>query len=359
MDAERGPMSDLVKVLIVDDSAYMRVVLGDMFRCEPDMSVVGTARDGIDAIEKTKALAPDIVLLDIQMPKMDGLAALQRIMRECPTRVVMLSAMNKVDVQLPLKALEMGAVDFIPKPSGPISVDIVRYKKSIVSLVRCAAQARLDVLRRMRGPIQVKHLQESPPRAPRSRAKAVVIAASTGGPRSLETVFSALPKNIGASILIVQHIPAEFSPSFAKRLNSANGPEVVLATDGTVIEQGTAYLAPGGYHLKVEKKARKGIVARLDDAAPVQFVRPSADVLFESAARCYGEGLLGVVMTGMGSDGAHGVKAIRAAKGRVIVQDEGSSVIFGMAKAVINEGAADEVVPLDRIAERIISFIGG
>ena len=352
-------MATAVRVLIVDDSAYMRVVLRDMLQSEEGITVMGTAKDGMEAVQKVKALAPDIVLLDIQMPKMDGLATLQRIMKECPTRVVMLSAMNKVDVQLPLRALEMGAVDFIPKPSGPVSIDIVRYKKSIVELIRNAASAQVDVLRRMRGPIQVKHLRDASGRIPGSRAKAVVMAASTGGPRALEIVFAALPKNINAPIMIVQHIPAEFSPSFAKRLDAANGPKVVLAVEGTVIEPGTAYLAPGGYHLKLDKKAGKGVIARLEDSLPVQFVKPSANVLFESASSCYRDGLLGVVMTGMGSDGAKGAKAVKAAGGRVIVQDEATSVIFGMARAVINEKAADDVVPLEKIPEKIMAFIEG
>lgn len=352
-------MPDAVRVLIVDDSAYMRVVLRDMLQSEQGMFVVGAAKDGIEAITKVKDLRPDVVLLDIQMPRMDGLATLQRIMKECPTRVVMLSAMNKVDVHLPLRALEMGAVDFIPKPSGPVSIDIVRFKRAIADLVRNASNAQLDVLKRMRAPMQLRPLQESAAPPKNGHTKAVVIAASTGGPRSLEALFAALPRNMRAPILIVQHIPAEFSPSFAKRLDAANGPRVMLATDGTTIEPGNAYLAPGGYHLRIERRKTKGVVARLCEGEPVQFVKPSANVLFESAAECFGDGLLGVVMTGMGSDGAQGAKAIRAAGGRVIVQDEATSVIFGMARAVIGEKAADEVVPLDRLPERILQFIEG
>lgn len=352
-------MTGPVRVLIVDDSAYMRVVLRDMLQSEEGISVLGTAKDGLEAVSKVASLRPDVVLLDIQMPKMDGLATLQRIMKESPTRVVMLSAMNKVDVQLPLRALEMGAVDFIPKPSGPVSIDIVRFKKAIADLVRSAASAKLDVVTRMRGPIHVRQLEESRTHAAPSDTRAVVIAASTGGPRSLEAVFAALPKNIGAPILIVQHIPSEFSPSFAKRLDAAKGPRVILATDGTVIEPGKAYLAPGGYHLKLERKSREKVVARLDDGPPVQFVKPSANVLFESAAECYGGRLLGIVLTGMGSDGAQGAKAIRKAGGKVIAQDEASSVIFGMAKAVIDAKAADDVVPLERMPQKIVEFIEG
>lgn len=352
-------MAESVRVLVVDDSAYMRVVLTDMLQSEKGVSVVGTAKDGLEALSMTKKLMPDVVLLDIQMPKMDGIATLQRIMKECPTRVIMLSAMDKVDVHLPLKALEIGAVDFIAKPSGPVSVDIIRYKKSIAELIRNAASAKVEVLKGMRDPIVAEHLPGTPSKASGACPKAVVMAASTGGPRALETVFSALPKGLRVPIIIVQHIPAEFSASFAKRLDAAQGPKVVLATDGTEIEPGTAYLAPGGYHLKLVRRNGKSVVARLDDSRPVQFVKPSADVLFESAAECFGDGLLGVVLTGMGADGAKGAKAIKAAGGRVVVQDEATSVIFGMARAVIKEKAADEVVPLKRIPREIIDFIGG
>ena len=349
-------MTGPVRVLIVDDSSYMRVVLKDMLDAEDGIEVVGTAKDGVEGVSKAKSLAPDVILLDIQMPKMDGLAALQRIMKESPTRVLMLSAMNKVDVHLPLRALEMGAVDFIPKPSGPVSIDIVRYRKIISDLVRNAASAKVEVLKRLRGPIQIAPLAEAgqPEGPPVSRA--VVMAASTGGPRSLEAVLAVLPKKLHAPIVIVQHIPSEFSQSLAKRLDAAGGPKVMLATDGTAPEPGKAYLAPGGYHTKLEAGRNGKVVVRLEDSEPVQFVKPSANVLFESASRCYGKGLLGVVMTGMGSDGAQGARAIRAAGGRVVAQDEASSVIFGMARAVIAEKAADEVVPLEKIPERIVSF---
>lgn len=352
-------MPDTVKVLIVDDSAYMRVVLKDMLQSEQGMHVVGTARNGIEAVDKVKALSPDVVLLDIQMPKMDGLAALQRIMKEHPTRVLMLSAMNKMDVQLPLKALEMGAVDFIPKPSGPVSIDIVRYKKSIVDLIRSAFAARMDVLRKMKGPLQVEQLELTKSAPKRPLPKAVVLAASTGGPRSLEVVFASLPRSLPATLFIVQHIPAEFSSSFASRLNAAKGPQVILARDGDVPEPGKAYLAPGGLHLKLSPATGGGSVLRLDEGAPVQFVRPSADVLLESAARVYGSGLMAIIMTGMGSDGAKGAKAVKAAGGRVLAQDEATSVIFGMAKAVVAEGTADEVVPLMGIPRKIIQFVEG
>jgi len=347
-------MVDRVRVLVVDDSAYMRVVLKEILDADPDISVVGIAKNGLEAVEKTKALSPDVVTLDIQMPKMDGVATLQRIMKECPTRVLMLSAMDKKDDQLPLQAIKMGAVDFISKPGGPVSVEIMKFKEKIVEIVKVAAMAKLDVLKRARAP--------PPPRLSfRKRrsdgTKTVVIGASTGGPRALESVFAALPAGLPAPIFVVQHLPPEFAKTFARRLDSAGGPDVLVAQDGAKPEKGRAYIAPGGMHLVIARTNSSGHMMRLEDREPVRFVKPSADVLFSSAAKAYGSGVLGVVMTGMGSDGASGARQIRFAGGKVVVQDEQSSVIYGMAKAVVDAGAADKVVPLEAIAGEIVKFL--
>jgi len=350
-------MAETVRVLVVDDSAYMRVVLKDILESDAALTVLDTAKNGLEAVEKAKALMPDVVLLDIQMPKMDGLATLQRIMKENPTRVVMLSAMDKLDDQLPLRALSMGAVDFISKPSGPVSIDIVRFKSRIIEIVRNAALAKIEPLRRARAPLPHK-LTAPPARMPRSSDwKAVVIGASTGGPRALETIFAALPSNLPAPMFIVQHLPGEFAESFAKRLDAARGPKVVVAKDGERVTKGIAYLAPGGRHLVLESHAPAAPVIRLVDSEPVQYVKPSVDVLFESAAGCFGDHILGIVLTGMGSDGVRGSRHIKASGGRIVVQDEPSSVIYGMAKGVVNDGSADLVMPLEDIPNEIVRFM--
>jgi len=348
-------MPPRVKTLIVDDSAYMRVVLRDMLESDEGIEITGVAKDGLEAIEQVKSLAPDVVLLDIQMPRMDGLATLQRIMKDYPTRVIMLSAMDKKDDLLPIKALEMGAVDFISKPSGPVSIDIINFTDKIVNIVKTAAGARIDALQKARSP---------PPRRisgiRKEKAKdfrSIVIAASTGGPRALETLFSALPRDFPSPIFIVQHIPEDFSRSFAKRLDSANGPRVTLATDNQRIERGMSYLAPGGKHLKLHWRGATSLMTKLDDSGPVNYVRPSADVLFKSAAECLGEHTLGIVLTGMGSDGTEGALAIQEAGGKVVVQDEQTSVVFGMPRSVMVAGAADAVLPLDRIPDAIVEFL--
>jgi len=349
-------MPEKIKVLIVDDSAYMRVVLKDMLESDAGICVVGSAKDGVEAIEKVKTLAPDVVLLDIQMPKMDGIATLQRIMKESPARTVMLSAMDKVDDQLPLRALEMGAVDFISKPSGPVSIDIVHFTGKIVEIVKIAAEAKVEVLRRTREPLSTKKVLSVNKEAFR-RHKAVVIGASTGGPRALEIVFAALPRDLPASFFVVQHLPPEFSASFAKRLDAAKGPRVVVACEGDRVEKGVAYLAPGGRHLKLGWKGAASLVIKLDDGEPVNFVRPSVDVLFRSAAESLRENLMAIILTGMGADGTAGAMVVKASGGRVVVQDEHTSVAYSMPKSAIDAGLVDHILPLEKIAEEIVQFL--
>ena len=348
-------MHETVRVLIVDDSAYMRVVLKDMLESDKSVRVTGAAKDGLEAIELAKSLGPDVILLDIQMPKMDGIATLQRIMKEAPTRVVMLSAMDKVDDQLPLRALEMGAVDFISKPSGPISIDIVHFKDKIISVIKNVADARVEALKNARAPLPMKLAVV---RKGAAKARSIIaIAASTGGPRALEMLFAALPRDMPTSFLIVQHLPEGFAESFVKRLDSANGPHVVLAENGQRVENGVAYLAPSGRHLKLAWRGESYLVIKLEKGRPVNFVMPSADVMFKSAAECVGENVLAVVLTGMGSDGSEGAKAVKNAGGKVFVQDEQSAVAFSMPRSVIETGVADKILPLEVIPKKIIDFL--
>jgi len=347
-------MGGKVRVLVVDDSAYMRVVLKDMLESSGRIVVIGTAKDGIEAVDKAKTDSPDVILLDIQMPKIDGIATLRRIMKEAPTRVVMLSAMDKMDDQLPLRALEFGAVDFISKPSGPVSIDIVNFAERIAQVVIDAASTRVDALRQTMTPVALK-MKTS--RADRAHRKAIVIGASLGGPRALEFILASLPHGLPAPIFIVQHLPSEFSQSFARRLNAAKGPQVELAWDGRRAEKGFAYVAPGGKHLVLSWKGASSLLMKLDDGNPVNFVKPSVDVLFKSAATSLGDSVLAIVLTGMGEDGAEGAVAVKHNGGRVIVQDVATSVAPGMPNSVVSAGAADKAVPLERIPEEIIRFL--
>lgn len=350
-------MSETVRVLIVDDSAYMRVALKDMIGSHQDISVVATAKNGVEGIEYTKRYSPDVVLLDIQMPRMDGIATLKRIMKEHPTRVVMLSAMDKVDIDLPLRALEMGAVEFISKPGGPISVDIVKYRNHIIRTILDVSRAKVEALKRSRAPLQLDGERLAPKEAKSKDLRAIVIAASTGGPRALEQIFSRLPRDVPAAIFVVQHLPAIFSESFSRRLDSVKGPRTLLAEEGMTVKPGFAYLAPGGSHTIIQECSPSSAVIRLEDSEPVCFVRPSADVLFASAASCFGSRLMAVVLTGMGLDGVNGAAAVKSAGGRVVVQDETTSVVYGMPKAVVDSGVADVVAPLEGIPAEIVRFL--
>jgi len=350
-------MRGRVRVLVVDDSAYMRVVLKDMLESDRGIHVIGAAKDGLEAIEMARSLLPDVVLLDIQMPKLDGLVTLQRIMADAPTRVVMLSAMDKVDNQLPLRALELGAVDFISKPSGPISIDIVHFKDHIIKAIRNVADTRVEALKNARAPLP-KKLAAVRTETARTRSL-IAIAASTGGPRALEVLFAALPRDLPTALLVVQHLPEGFSESFAKRLDAARGPKVVLAENNQPVENGVAYLAPSGRHIRLAWRGQSNLVIKLEKGTPVNFVMPSADILFKSAAECVGENLLAVILTGMGSDGAQGAEAVKRAGGKVFVQDEQSSVAFSMPKSVIQTGSADRVLPLEVIPRKIIDFLEG
>ena len=347
-------MGGKVRVLVVDDSAYMRVVLKDMLESNSSISVIGTAKDGVEAVERARADAPDVILLDIQMPKIDGIATLKRIMKEAPTRVVMLSAMDKMDNQLPLRALELGAVDFISKPSGPVSIDIVNFADRISQVVIEAASTRVDALRKTMTPVTHKLRNPKPGRI---QHKVIVIGASLGGPRALEFIIASLPRGLPAPVFIVQHLPSEFSQSFAKRLSAVKGPRVELAEEGLRAEKGVVYVAPGGKHLRVSWKGASSIQMSLDDSDPVNFVKPSVDVLFKSAADSLGESVLAVVLTGMGEDGTDGAVAIKNCGGRVIVQDEATAVAPGMPKSVFEAGAAYKVVPLEKIPEEIVKFL--
>ncbi len=347
-------MGGKVRVLIVDDSAYMRVVLRDMLESSGKITVIGTAKDGVEAVEKVKTEAPDVVLLDIQMPKIDGIATLRRIMKEVPTRVVMLSAMDKLDDQLPLRALELGAVDFISKPSGPVSIDIVNFTERIAQVIVNAATTRVDALKQTMTPVAHKLTM---PKIEKLHHKAIVIGASLGGPRALEFIMASLPRGLPAPIFIVQHLPSEFSQSFAKRLGAAKGPHVELAWDGQRAEKGVAYIAPGGRHLVLSWKGASSLMIRLEDGDPVNFVKPSVDVLFKSAADSLGESVLAIVLTGMGDDGAEGAVAVKHCGGRVIVQDSATAVAPGMPNSVVTAGAADKAVPLEKIPEEIVRFL--
>lgn len=338
-------------VLVVDDSAFMRSIISDLVSSFPEFTVIGTARDGQDALEKIHALDPNLVTLDVEMPVLDGIATLGRIMSEAPRPVVMLSALDtRGDIDLTLRALELGAVDFVRKPRDS-RVDLGQVKERLHEALRAAALVNLRAT-----PVLAR-----PRRAPRRAGPAteeasvmVAIAASTGGPRALAEVLPAMPTALDAAIVVVQHMPTGFTAGFARRLDDLCAMPVREVEDGEPPRANRIYLAPGGQHVRVVENGRGQVVFALDSQAPVHGVRPAADPLFVSVAGQFGERAIGVVLTGMGRDGAAGLAAIRAAGGRVVVQDEATSTIYGMPReAKLACGEVDAEVALADVSAAV------
>jgi two-component system chemotaxis response regulator CheB len=332
------------RVLVVDDSAFMRRLITEIVESRAEFLVVGTARDGADALTKVRLLRPDIVTLDIEMPGVDGLSALSSIMTEMPRPVVMLSAAgSEADNSLTIRALELGAIDFVRKPSGPISVDLGGIRSELLRALSAASIVRVP---QSSFPLRIERFDAAENRERGCTVPAhavVVIAASTGGPKALSEVVAHLPERLDAAVLIVQHMPGDFLKSLARRLSQLGPFPVTVATPDEAIMTGRAYLAPGDRHMSIEM--RGGIPhIRIDAGPAICGVRPSADPLFASAARAFGESVVGVVLTGMGRDGSEGLRAVRAAGGGAIVQDRASSIIYGMPRAALAAAGADRVV---------------
>lgn len=359
------PGTKPIRVLVVDDSAFMRKMLSDMINSSVGFKVVGQARDGQDALTKIAELKPDVVTMDIEMPKMDGLLALQNIMKKNPVPVVMLSSLTTYGAEQTVRALEMGAVDFIPKPSGQISLDINRIQDEMISKLRVAAQAGDQV----NSPMHFDEPEQKYPKTSSSNEKPkadrkdeleklVVIGTSTGGPKALHNVIPLLPASIDAAILIVQHMPPGFTKSLAERLNSLSSIMVKEAEHGEKIIPGCAYIAPGDSHMKVRSSHSKNeLYIVLDQSSPRGGHRPSVDVMFESVSENFRSTTVAVVMTGMGCDGASGIRKIKANNGMIIAEHQSSCIVYGMPRAAIETGTVDKIVPLNRIAETIMSFV--
>ena len=339
-----------IKVLCVDDSALIRDLLTEIINSQPDMEVVAVAADPLQARDLIKIHNPHVLTLDVEMPRMDGLDFLERLMRLRPMPVLIVSSLTQAGSEITLRALELGALDFIAKPQMGIRQGMLEYSELIAEKIRAAARSR---------PRQ--SIAADAPRPPALKAplisseKLVIIGASTGGTEAIRVVLQQLPANSPA-ILITQHMPGGFTKSFAERLDRLCNISVKEAEDGERILPGHAYIAPGTAHLKL---ARSGAnyIARLDDGEPVNRHRPSVDVLFRSAAENAGRNAVGVLLTGMGKDGAQGLLAMRQAGAYTFAQDEASCVVFGMPREGIALGGACEVVSLDHMAERILHQI--
>jgi two-component system, chemotaxis family, protein-glutamate methylesterase/glutaminase len=356
-----------VRVLIVDDSALVRQLLTEILQADPGIDVVGTAQDAYMAREKIKRLNPDVLTLDVEMPRMDGISFLRNLMRLRPMPVVMCSSLTERGADVTLDALALGAVDFVTKPKVDLAYRLEEYAQEITAKVRAAARARVAPLRdATAAPLQPIRIVEKlsadavlpkggAPRHFRTTEQIIAIGASTGGTEAIKEVLVRMPPD-APGIVITQHIPKAFSGPFAARMNASCGLTVCEARDGQQILPGHAYVAPGDLHLLV---VRDGALyrCRLNDGPPVQRHKPSVDVLFRSVAQNVGRNAVGVMLTGMGRDGAEGMKEMRDAGAPCIAQDEATSVVWGMPGAAWEIGAAEALLPLGAIAGRAMQIV--
>jgi len=350
----------MIKVLIIDDSALVRQLLTEILDGASGIKVVGAAADPYVARDKIKKLNPDVLTLDVEMPRMDGITFLGNLMRLRPMPVVMISTLTDAGADVTLRALELGAVDFIPKPKVDVAQGLDVYAKDIIAKVRAAAGARVRALRTapqkveeklsadavLSKQVQSKHF--------RTTDRIIGIGASTGGTEAIKDVLAGLPADM-PGIVISQHIPAAFSKPFADRVNSLCQLTVSEAVNGQQIIPGHAYIAPGDKHLLVERDGAR-YVCTLNDGPPVNRHKPSVDVMFRSLAQNAGPNAIGLMLTGMGADGAEGMGEMKDAGASIVAQDEKSSVVWGMPGEVVKRGFADTVLPLHKIAGKLISL---
>ena len=353
---------DPIRVLIVDDSPFMRKALERMLVAAEDIQVVGSARDGLDALDKIKELKPDIVTLDVEMPRMDGLACLKRIMVECPLPVLMVSSLTQEGAAATLDALAFGALDFIPKESSLASQSILQIQQDLQEKER--KLARSPKFHKGRPPVSGAHpprpLVAAPAPSHRAvpsgmgllgspRAELLVIGCSTGGPKALQDFLPALPKSLPVPCLIVQHMPASFTRPFADRLNAISQVEVKEAENGETLRPGTVYIAQGGIHMLYRQRGSQGYL-ELNPEPASTLHRPSVDVMFQSVAEHATRQVLAMILTGMGADGAKGMELLKSKGAHTMAEAEESCVVYGMPKAAFERGCVDQVAPLPEMA---------
>lgn len=355
----------MIKVLIVDDSAFMRKAISRMIESDPGIKVVAMARDGEEGIGMVKKYRPDIVTLDIEMPRMGGLEALKVIMEENPTPVLIVSSLTEEGAQVTLDAMDLGAVDYVPKNLEGAALDVMKIQDDLIGKIKAFAGKRLSRIKAKRDVSTERHKNLSIPKghipegARRTIQKMAVVAigTSTGGPKALQEVLPLFPPDFPAAILVVQHMPKAFTGPFAERMNDLCPLTVKEAKGGELVRPGQVLIAPGGIHMKVVRRKSTEVNIELTSVPEDYPYRPSVDVMMHSIADVYPGRSLGVILTGMGADGMKGMLSIKEKHGRTIAQDEASSIIYGMPKAVVDSGAADKVVSLSQVAGEVMNMI--
>ncbi len=351
-----------IRVLIVDDSAFMRNALGKMLSSDPEIVVAGTARDGIEALEKIPLLKPDLVTMDIEMPRMDGIEALRRIMATTPLPVIMVSSLTVEGAKATLEALEIGAVDFLSKNLADLSLNILQVREALLEKVKQIGRRRIRQMgappaRAARAPVPAPAMESRAEYRKERRIAIVALGTSTGGPKALQDVVPKLPKDFPVPMVIVQHMPPAFTAPFAERLNDLSQVKVKEAEEGETLKAGVVLVAPGRGHMSVRRGRVGECYVTIDENRPELIYRPSADVMMISVAEIFPGRALGVILTGMGNDGEKGMRAIKAGGGRTIAQNEETCVVYGMSRAAVEAKVVDRVVPLLEVVGEIINSV--
>jgi two-component system, chemotaxis family, protein-glutamate methylesterase/glutaminase len=349
-------MSERIRVLVVDDSALMRKLIPAILERDPSIEVVGTAMDGAFALKKIEEFHPDVITLDLEMPRMDGIEALRLIMRRAPMPVIVVSTHSKEGAYSTFKALALGAIDFVAKPRNAAAGHLDAIAVELIEKIKVAKRASGRQIRASVA-VETKPQQKKPSRPTLPPSRVVAIGISTGGPNALQYVLAQMPADFSATILIVQHMPEGFTEMFAKRLNECCALDVQEARSGDLLVAGRVLICPGNRHI-IARRMPRGDMAVLSDGPPVNGHRPSADVLFRSVAQAFAMTSVGVLMTGMGEDGAEGLGAIKAAGGMTVAQSEDSCVVSGMPRAAILKGHANKIVPLDGMSAFLVGYCG-
>lgn len=348
---------DRIRVLIVDDSAFMRRVIHNMIETNPEMDVVGSARDGLDALKKAKELKPDVITLDIEMPVMDGLTALENLQKQDDYAVIVVSSHTKEGASATIRALELGAFDFVSKPDNIFSMPSEKIRAELTEKIRLAYQSKKQGRKMAKSQREIPRTGEHVGAA-NDLKYLIAIGISTGGPRALSSIMPMFPADIPAAVIVVQHMPEGFTKSLANRLNEISYLTVKEATDNEPLQPGNVYIAPGSHHLMLKSEGGKTRIV-LSDQPPLGGLRPSVDVMLRSIADCDISNIIAVIMTGMGSDGAKGLIELKKKKNPyVIAQDESTSIVFGMPKVAIESGVVDDIAPLMEIPNRIMKYMG-